>query len=149
MVGGQGERKTMRIGAERADMVNLTAPIAEIPRKLEALAGHCERAGRDIGDINKTALNSLITGATMDAAAAKRDTLLTTRGMPRWDDLDEGTQQMIGARFLVGGPDEIGEQVQHLLGLGLDGVTVNMPADGHDPEAVAFAGQVLDKALRQ
>ena len=147
MVGGQGERKTMRIAAELADMVNLTAPIAEIPRKLDALAGHCERVGRDMADINKTALNSLIAGRTMEDAAAKRDTLLTARGRPPWDDLDEGVQQMIGARFLVGGPDEIGEQVQHLLGLGLDGVTVNLPADGHDPDAVAFAGQILAKAL--
>jgi F420-dependent oxidoreductase-like protein len=147
MVGGSGEKKTMRIAAELADMVNLTAGVDEIPRKLEALAGHAERAGRDLSTINKTALNSLILGRTMEEAAAKRDSLLIDRGLGPWDALDPGFQAMIGARFLVGGPDAIGEQVQFLLNLGLDGVTVNMPADGHDLEAVGFAGEVLGKAL--
>ena len=146
MVGGSGEKKTMRIAAELADMVNLTAGADEIPRKLEALAGHAERAGRDMATINKTSLGSVILGRTMDEAAAKRDRLLADRGMPPWDQLDDGFRAAIGARFLVGGPDEVGEQVRHLLDLGLDGVTVNLPADGHDPEAVAFAGEVLAKA---
>ena len=34
-----------------------------------------------------------------------------------------------------------------LLALGLDGFTFNMPADGWDLEAVAFAGEVVNKAL--
>src|SRR3954454_4372866 len=39
MVGGSGEKKTLRIAAELADMANLTAGRDETPRKLEALAG--------------------------------------------------------------------------------------------------------------
>ncbi len=41
----------------------------------------------------------------------------------------------------------VGEQVRGLLDVGMDGLTVNLPTDGHDPEAVAFAGEVLGKAL--
>jgi F420-dependent oxidoreductase-like protein len=147
MVGGSGEKKTMRIAAELADMVNVTAGADEVPRKLEALAGHCERAGRDPATINKTSLNSLVLGHTMEDAAAKRDELLAARGLPAWDSLDDGFRAAIGSRFLVGGPDEVGAQVRHLLDLGLDGVVVNMPADGHDLEAVAYAGEVMTKAL--
>ena len=147
MVGGSGEKKTMRIAAQYADMVNLTAGRDEVPRKLDALAGHCRRLGRDIDAINKTALNTLILGRTMEDAAAKRNAMLAERGLPEWDQMDESFRTMMGARFIVGGPDDVGEQIESLLALGLDGVTVNMPADGHDLEAVAFAGETLTKIL--
>src|SRR5437016_4922436 len=58
MIGGQGEKKTMRLMAEHAEMANFTSGFDEIPHKLEVLAGHCERAGRDIATINKTPLAS-------------------------------------------------------------------------------------------
>ncbi len=49
MIGGSGERKTLRMVAQYADLGNLTCEPAEVPRKVEALAGHCERLGRDRG----------------------------------------------------------------------------------------------------
>ena len=73
MVGGSGEKKTLRLMAERADMANFTASIDEVPRKLSVLARHCDRAGRDMATMNKTALHSLIVGRTAEEASAKRD----------------------------------------------------------------------------
>jgi F420-dependent oxidoreductase-like protein len=143
MIGGQGERKTLRLMAQYADMANLTAGYDELPRKLDVLAAHCADVGRDPATINKTPLGSLILGETMEAAEAKRTALLAQRGMPPWDQLDDGIKAMIGARFVVGDADAAGEQLQTLLDLGLDGFTFNMPADGWEPEAVAFAGSVL------
>jgi alkanesulfonate monooxygenase SsuD/methylene tetrahydromethanopterin reductase-like flavin-dependent oxidoreductase (luciferase family) len=64
-----------------------------------------------------------------------------------WDTLDEGFKRQLGARFLMGDADEVGEQVANLRSIGMDGVTVNLPSDGHDVEAVAHAGEVLLKAL--
>ena|SRR6266545_1533554 len=147
MVGGSGEKKTLRLAAEHADMVNLIAGIDEVPHKLDVLARHCERAGRDVSTINKTMLGSLILGRTAEEADAKRNSLLTDRGLPPWEALDDGFKATLGARFVVGDADAVGEQVQSLLTMGLDGVTFNLPADGHDLEAVAFAGEVLTKAL--
>ena len=147
MIGGSGEKKTLRMMAQYAEMANFTSGYDEIPRKLEVLAQHCEDVGRDIATINKTPLGSLIVGRTMEEAEAKRTTLLQDRGMPPWDQLDENVKQMIGARFVVGDADAAGEQIQSLLALGLDGVTFNMPADGWDLETVAFAGEVVNKAL--
>jgi alkanesulfonate monooxygenase SsuD/methylene tetrahydromethanopterin reductase-like flavin-dependent oxidoreductase (luciferase family) len=54
MVGGGGERKTLRSVARHADMWNAQAPLEEIPRKLEALWGHCEAEGRDPSTIELT-----------------------------------------------------------------------------------------------
>ncbi len=148
MIGGSGEKKTLRLMAEHADMANFTSGFSELPRKLEVLAEHCARAGRDINTINKTALMILCVGRTAEAAGATRDGFLHQRGMPSWADLDEGIRAMFEDRMICGDADHVGERMQTLAGIGLDGVTVNMPADGHDVEQVAFAGEVLGKAFR-
>ena len=55
---------------------------------------------------------------------------------------------MLGGRFVAGGPDEVVQQCREkFLDAGLDGLTFNMPANGHDPEAVALAGETLNRAL--
>jgi len=57
LVGGSGERKTLRLVARYADACNLFAVSPEeVGRKLEVLAGHCEREGRDPATIDKTIL---------------------------------------------------------------------------------------------
>jgi F420-dependent oxidoreductase-like protein len=147
MIGGQGEKKTLRMMAQYADMANFTSGIDELPRKLEVLAQHCADVGRDPATINKTPLGMLVLAPTTKEAEEKRDQLLTTRGMPKWDQLDEGMKAMLGARVVVGDPDTVGEKIRDLLGLGLDGVCFNMPADGWDLESVALAGQVVTKAV--
>jgi F420-dependent oxidoreductase-like protein len=146
MIGGQGEKKTLRLMAEHAEMANFTSGFDELPRKLEVLASHCADVGRDMATINKTPLASLFLGATMEDAVAKVDSRLAGMGM-RWADLDDAFKTQLGNRFIIGDADSVGERVQSIIALGLDGVCVNMVADGHDPEAVAFAGEVLTKAL--
>ena len=57
MVGGGGERKTLRLVAEYADACNILVPDpGESRHKLDVLARHCEAIGRDIADIETTAL---------------------------------------------------------------------------------------------
>ena len=57
IVGGGGERKTLRLVARYADGCNLFAPEpAVVARKLEILAGHCEHASRDPATVEKTIL---------------------------------------------------------------------------------------------
>jgi len=147
MIGGQGEKKTLRIAADHADLVNFTCGLDEVPRKLDVLEGHLANAGRDRSQIGASVLSFLITGETDDDAFATRNELVGGMGMS-WDDLDEDTRTMLGNRMLVGGPDTIGELVQdRILGQGLDAVTVNIPSGGHVPEVVARAGEVLAKAM--
>ncbi|HEX4821330.1 MAG TPA: LLM class F420-dependent oxidoreductase [Acidimicrobiales bacterium] len=147
MIGGSGEKKTLRMMAQYAEMANFTAGFDELPRKLEVLAKHCADVGRDVDTINKTSLGSLILGDTMEDAEAKRGALLQERGLPPWDQLDDSFKAMIGARFVVGDADAVGEQLQSLLALGLDGFTFNLPADGWDVDAVRRAGEVVRKAV--
>src|SRR5258706_7021672 len=62
MIGGQGEKKTLRLMAQHAEMANFTAGFDELPHKLEVLAAHCADVGRDINTINKPPLASLFLG---------------------------------------------------------------------------------------
>ncbi len=55
LIGGSGEKKTLRLVARYADACNLFAPdTATVAHKLEVLARHCEAEGRDSAEIEKT-----------------------------------------------------------------------------------------------
>jgi hypothetical protein len=55
---------------------------------------------------------------------------------------DDGFRAAIGSRFLVGGPDEVGEQAEAFRAVGIEGLTLSIP-DVHDLDAVALAGRTL------
>ncbi|HRE00443.1 MAG TPA: hypothetical protein PLV68_04035, partial [Ilumatobacteraceae bacterium] len=50
-------------------------------------------------------------------------------------------------RMTLGGPDEVGEQLSNLIAHGLDGITLNLVANAHDPDMIALAAQVSNAAL--
>lgn len=54
LIGGAGERKTLRLVAEYADACNIF-DTPELAHKLQVLRDHCERLGRDYAEIEKTA----------------------------------------------------------------------------------------------
>ena len=58
LIGGGGEKKTLRLVAQYADACNLFARIgtAEIKRKLDVLKSYCEAIGRPYDQIERTAL---------------------------------------------------------------------------------------------
>jgi F420-dependent oxidoreductase-like protein len=55
LIGGGGEKKTLRLVAQYAEACNLF-PTPEIPRKLDILREHCQAVGRNYDDIEKTSL---------------------------------------------------------------------------------------------
>ena len=62
MIGGSGEKKTLRLVAQYADASNVFGD-PEQPRHLVGvLDGHCERLGRDRAEITTTGLSTLVIG---------------------------------------------------------------------------------------
>lgn len=61
MIGGMGEKKTLRLVAQYADTCNLfMGPgIEVVGKKLDVLKNHCERLGRDYSEIEKTTLGTI------------------------------------------------------------------------------------------
>jgi F420-dependent oxidoreductase-like protein len=55
MIGGGGERKTLRLVAQYADASNIFGGTPDdVRHKLDVLRGHCDDAGRDFDEIEKT-----------------------------------------------------------------------------------------------
>src|ERR1700748_650246 len=61
LIGGGGEKKTLRMVAQYADACNLF-PTPDLPRKLDVLRGHCADVGRDYDEIEKTVMVPLDPG---------------------------------------------------------------------------------------
>jgi F420-dependent oxidoreductase-like protein len=56
LIGGMGEKKTLRMVAQYADACNLFTPSPEVvAAKLDVLRRHCDDLGRDYDEIEKTA----------------------------------------------------------------------------------------------
>lgn len=146
MIGGGGERKTLRMVAQYADESNLIAEPADIPRKLDALAGHCERLGRDRSEITVSWQRNVCVAPTMEEARAELVAGLARRGLD-FDALPEANQQGILAMVNVGDPDTVGERLSEDLALGVDGFTINQSFNGHIPGRVALLGEVASAVV--
>jgi len=62
MIGGMGEKKTLRLVAQYGDACNLFVT-PDLPRKLDVLREHCAREGRDFDSIYRTAYLPVKVGA--------------------------------------------------------------------------------------
>jgi len=142
MIGGSGEKKTLRMVAQYADESNLICAPADVPRKLEALAGHCERLGRDRSEITVTWQRDACIAPTMEEAEAELGAYLAGRGIDLAS-LDGEQRAALLGRVHVGDPDTVGEAFARDLERGVDGFTVNLPANGHIPGRVTLLGETL------
>ena len=59
LVGGGGEKKTLRLVAQYADACNLHGDPETVSAKLAILKQHCDALGRDYGSIEKTTLGTV------------------------------------------------------------------------------------------
>ena len=135
LIGGGGERKTLRMVAQYADESNIICAVEEIPRKLEALAQHCERLGRDRSQITVTYQTSVCAAPTLEQAQAEVEAFAAT--------LPPQVAAMAAGRAVVGTPADVAERFAALMATGIDGFTVNMPANGHIEGRVAALGEAL------
>jgi len=146
MIGGGGEKKTLRLVAQYADESNIICELADLPRKLDALAGHCERLGRDRSEITVSYQTRACVAPTHDQAKADLDVALASRGMDVSAMSDEDAEAIRGL-IPYGDPDEIGELFSSYLTHGIDGFTVSAIANGHIEGRVALLGETLTKVL--
>ncbi|WP_153505190.1 LLM class F420-dependent oxidoreductase [Cumulibacter manganitolerans] len=133
MIGGAGERKTLRMAAQYADESNIICGIDEIPRKLAALDEHCARLGRDRGEITVTYQTSACIAPTREEAEHELDAAVS--GIPE-----------LAARrggMIAGDPATVAAAYEKILATGVDGVTVNLPANGHVEGRVRLLGETL------
>jgi F420-dependent oxidoreductase-like protein len=146
MIGGGGEKKTLRLVALYADESNIICQPSELPRKLDALAGHCESVGRDRSELVVSVQTNCCIAPTHDQAIAEADAFLASRGIDMGSLSAEQADQ-IRALVVLGDPDEVGEIFSGRMIEGVDGFTVNCPANGHIEGRVELLGEVLRKVV--
>jgi len=72
MIGGGGERKTLRIVAQYADATNVFGGPEQIHHKYEVLREHCEAVGRSFDEIERSNLQSIDLQRTSPSAVVDR-----------------------------------------------------------------------------
>jgi F420-dependent oxidoreductase-like protein len=132
MVGGSGEKRTLRLVAEHADRCNIFGSPATVRRLLDVLAGHCAGIGRDPTTIRNTWLGTLL---LTNSAAETRQISDIVRG--GGGDVEE--------RFLIGERGAVVDLAGALFDAGIDEIIVNLPYAGR--EQVAQAGELLTGAF--
>ena len=127
LVGGGGEKRTLRIAAQHADMTHwFPLGLEVLRRKTEILAGYCEAIGRDPATIERTmATPVVVAGSEADARVA-----LERLPPERRPHLAAGT------------PEQMADALQPYLDAGFDGFTFNNSIYG-TPEAIGCVGELL------
>ncbi|MBS1838554.1 MAG: LLM class F420-dependent oxidoreductase, partial [Actinobacteria bacterium] len=143
MIGGNGERKTLRLVARYADESNLMGMRGDldVSHKLEVLAEHCEREGRDPSEVAVTVLLGCAIAPT--TAELDRD-LKAMADAKGWGD---GVIEMVRQMLICGDADTVGERLAEVAASGVTGLSCNLPVNGHVPGRIALLGEVADTAL--
>ncbi|MEA2170179.1 MAG: hypothetical protein QOF76_3479, partial [Solirubrobacteraceae bacterium] len=133
MIGGSGEKKTLRMVAQYADACNVfTSNPDDFTRLMGVLDAHCERLGRDPKEITRTTMRRIVIGDTQEAAQAKLDAA--------------NVPDQVRSMYVVGTADQVAETIGALVDVGLEGLTLSM-TDTHDLDAVRQVGETLAPVL--
>jgi F420-dependent oxidoreductase-like protein len=114
-VGGAGEKRTLRIVAQRADWHNLVVtPLSEFRRKMEILDRHCADLGRDPKTLGRSLNPSLLLRDTDD----EFDQYAADRAGRRGISVDEYNGLLEAQGAIFGGPERATQQLQAFVDAG-------------------------------
>jgi len=117
LVGGSGERTTLRLVARHADACNLFGDAATVRHKVEVLHGHCADIGRDPAEVRVTHLASALTASDRDELSETVDRLRP----------DHVTAQAFAARTNAATIDDHIGRFRELADAGVQTAIVNLP----------------------
>jgi len=109
-IGGGGEKVTLRVVAEHADVSNFGSSVEEFVRKREILKGHCAAIGRDEDTIRKTISSEVFIRET-------EKEIIEAGSKSLWGDSAESWR----SKALVGTPEQVSEKIQRYLDAGCTG----------------------------
>jgi F420-dependent oxidoreductase-like protein len=129
MIGGGGEKRTLRLVARYADMCNVFGDAEGIRHKIAVLREHCDAVGRDPAEISVTRLATLVLADTPEEGERIREAMIAIAGA-----------DAVRARH-VGTEQEILDGVAEIIDAGVDHLIFNMPTS--DPEEVGRIARLL------
>jgi alkanesulfonate monooxygenase SsuD/methylene tetrahydromethanopterin reductase-like flavin-dependent oxidoreductase (luciferase family) len=135
MIGGSGEKKTLRTVAKSADMWNAMGSLELMRRKVEVLREHCAAVGRDPADIEFTlGVKFTIRDSKAEAERVKWAALEHNRTPRSWIDGDD--------TFWEGSPEELADRLRPYLDLGFTTVISEQPAPFDVETLERFVGEL-------
>jgi alkanesulfonate monooxygenase SsuD/methylene tetrahydromethanopterin reductase-like flavin-dependent oxidoreductase (luciferase family) len=141
MIGGSGERKTLRTVARYADMWNAMGSVEKLRHKDEVLRRHCEEVGRDESQIERTAgCKPVIRDTEAEAQRVWRAQMEHNRTpMSRVESDDT---------FWVGTPERVAELMAERAELGFNTFIAELAAPYDDETLERWIGEVKPMAER-
>jgi alkanesulfonate monooxygenase SsuD/methylene tetrahydromethanopterin reductase-like flavin-dependent oxidoreductase (luciferase family) len=119
MIGGGGEKKTLRTVARYAQGWNVNAPYEALVRKVGVLRDHCEAVGRDPLEIEHTLVSLGVLRDDREEAARVLAGSLANNGSPHVVDPE---------RDFLGSEEQVAEQWRRYLDLGFTHLIVDIPS---------------------
>jgi len=121
MIGGSGEKKTLRSVARYADMWNAMGPPEMLRHKDEVLRAHCEAVGRDQAQIERTAGCKPIIRDTAEEARRVWEAQMAHNRTPMSEVEDDDT-------FWVGTPEQVAAEMRARREIGFNTFIAEMAA---------------------
>jgi alkanesulfonate monooxygenase SsuD/methylene tetrahydromethanopterin reductase-like flavin-dependent oxidoreductase (luciferase family) len=136
MIGGSGEKKTLRTVAKYADMWNGMGSVEKVTHKIEVLQGHCDAVGRDIAEIEFTlGLKLTIRDSEAEADRVWKAAMEHNR-TPMARVADDDT-------FWNGTPEQIADRLRPYIDLGFRTFISEQPAPYDVETFERFIGEVV------
>ncbi|HUG30437.1 MAG TPA: LLM class flavin-dependent oxidoreductase [Candidatus Limnocylindria bacterium] len=139
MIGGSGEKKTLRTVARHADMWNAMGTPEFLRHKLDVLRGHCDDAGRDPVEIELTVGCKPVIRSTAEAAQRVWEQQMAHNRTPMADVVDDDT-------FWVGTPELVAERMAERKDLGFHTFIAEMAAPFDDETLERWINEVRPMA---
>ncbi|MGM7648255.1 LLM class F420-dependent oxidoreductase [Nocardia sp. JW2] len=144
LLGGGGEKKTFGLAARFGDHLNIVCNAWELPRKVAALRQRCAEVDRDPATLETSFLAFVIADEDGDRARKIQADMMSQVGIDVPSMSEAERRESVVDRQFVGTPDDVAEQIKdRVLDQGIDGVIVNMVANGHEPGMVEAVGRAL------
>ena len=118
LIGGSGERKTLRLVAQHADMANLFGDAATVAHKVGVLQEHCASIGRDRGEIEVSHLGPALIASSAERLVIRLEELATS--------VPNTTPEMIAERTGAGTVDDHVGRYRGLAEAGVDHAIVTL-----------------------
>ena len=135
LIGGSGEKKTLRSVAKYADMWNAMGSVELLRHKDEVLRAHCDAVGRDPTEIERTVgCKPLIRDTEAEAQRVWRAQMEHNR-TPFGDVEHDDT-------FWVGTPEQLAEKMVAYRAIGFDTFIGELPAPYDDETIDRWIGEV-------
>jgi alkanesulfonate monooxygenase SsuD/methylene tetrahydromethanopterin reductase-like flavin-dependent oxidoreductase (luciferase family) len=135
MIGGSGERKTLRSVARYADMWNAMGEVDVLRHKVNVLHRHCADVGRDPAEIEMTVGCKPIIRDTEADARQVWEAQMAHNRTPMADVIDDNT-------FWVGTPEQVAEKMIARRALGFGTFIAELAAPFDDETITRWIGEV-------